>query len=130
MRRKNLNHNKGIMLGIIAMAVVVLGVVMVFWMWCFPGGTGTTGAADANTRVLLAEGFRGDSVQLSVDDTLFFAQRVEADSTEVSAGRPEDASLLMVAFPEKDMVCSFDLPKGVKRVVLRNRDGDVDMEAF
>lgn len=37
MRNKRLNHNKAFMTGIMAMAVVVICVVIVFWMWCFPG---------------------------------------------------------------------------------------------
>ena len=39
MKKRRANPNKGIMFGIMAMAVVVLAVVVFFWMWCFPDGT-------------------------------------------------------------------------------------------
>lgn len=130
MRNRKLNHNKGIMLGIMAMAVVVLAVVVVFWLWCFPDGSLQAETDENNTRIVLAEGFCGDSIQLTVNDTLLLDCRVGADSLEVPVDLPEENHLLMVAFPEHDVVTSFDLPAGVKQVVLRNRDGNVDMDAF
>lgn len=41
MKKNKLNHNRAIMMGIMAMSLVVLAVVIFFWMWCFPAGTGT-----------------------------------------------------------------------------------------
>ena len=47
MKKRRANPNKGIMFGIMAMAVVVLAVVVFFWMWCFPDGThGTEEVSD------------------------------------------------------------------------------------
>ena len=46
MKKRRANPNKGIMFGIMAMAVVVLAVVVFFWMWCFPDGRGTDGVSD------------------------------------------------------------------------------------
>ena len=54
MRNRKLNHNKGIMLGIMAMAVVVLAVVVVFWLWCFPEGSLQAEMDENNTRIVLA----------------------------------------------------------------------------
>lgn len=39
MRKNKLNHNRAIMMGVMAMSMVVLIVVVIFWMWCFPAGT-------------------------------------------------------------------------------------------
>ena len=124
MKKKRANPNKGIMFGIMAMAVVVLAVVVFFWMWCFPDGTQT------EYRISLDEGFRGDSVQLQINDSVVFSRRVAADSLEVVVAVPDEENLLMVVRPEADAVSSFELPSEGGRVVLRNHDETVSMEAF
>jgi hypothetical protein len=70
MKKKRANPNKGIMFGIMAMAVVVLAVVVFFWMWCFPDGTHGTEETQTEYRISLDEGFRGDSVQLQINDNV------------------------------------------------------------
>lgn len=47
MRKNKLNHNREFMFGIMAMALVVLAVVIIFWLWCFPNGTGQSEPEDA-----------------------------------------------------------------------------------
>ena len=53
MKKKRANPNKGIMFGIMAMAVVVLAVVVFFWMWCFPDGTHGTEETQTEYRISL-----------------------------------------------------------------------------
>ena len=131
MKKKKANPNKGIMFGIMAMAIVVLGVVAVFWWWCFPDGKRPrTERPQAAYRILLRDGFRGDSVQLHVNDSMVFCARVESDSTEVAVAVPQGENLLMVARPERDELTSFDLPREGGRLVLQSHDGEVEMEAF
>ena len=127
---KRSNPNKGIMLGIMAMALVVLAVGVVFWMWCFPDGKTQSGGGQTRYQVVLAEGFVGDSVMLQVNDSVMWAQRVMADSLEVPLDVQGNGNLLMVARPEEDMLSSFELPDDGGRVVLRKRDGEVQIDAF
>lgn len=107
MKKKRANPNKGIMFGIMAMAVVVLAVVVFFWMWCFPDGTHGTEEARTEYRISLDEGFRGDSVQLQINDSVVLSRRVAADSLEVVVAVPDEENLLMVVRPEADAVSSF-----------------------
>lgn len=124
------NPNKGIMLGIMAMAVAVSAVVVSFWTWCFPDGTHGTEEPLAEYRIMLEEGFRGDSVRLLVNDSTVFSRRVAVDSLEVVVAVPDEENLLMVARPEADAVSSFELPPGGGRAVLRKHGGTVSMEAL
>ena len=96
MRRKRTNPNKGIMFGIMAVAVVVLAVVVFFWMWCFPGGTRGEGEARTEYRIFFDEGFRGDSVQLQINDSAVFSRRVSAEPLEIVVMVPGEENLLMV----------------------------------
>lgn len=118
------------MLGIMAMAIVVLAVVVVFWMWCFPEGKSKPGDGLAHYQVVLAEGFKDDSVMLQVNDSTMWARRVVSDSLEVPLAVAGEGNLLMVARPEADRVSSFELPDEGGRVVLRQRDGEVRMDGF
>ena len=104
MKKKRANPNKGIMFGIMAMAIVVLAVVVFFWMWCFPDGTRGTEETRTEYRISLDEGFRGDSVQLQINDSVVFSRRVAADSLEVVVAVPDEENLLMVVRPEADAV--------------------------
>ena len=115
MKKKRANPNKGIMFGIMAMAVVVLAVVVFFWMWCFPDGTHGTEEAQTEYRISLDEGFRGDSVQLQINDSVVFSRRVATDSLEVVVAVPDEENLLMVVRPEADAVSSFELPSNGRR---------------
>ncbi len=130
MKRRKANPNKGIMFGIIGMSVVVLAVAVSFWIWCFPGGTHGAERARTEYRISLDEGFRGDSVQLQVNDSMVFSRRVAAGSPEIVVAVPDEENLLMVICPEADAVSSFRLPPGGGRVVLRNRGETVSMETF
>lgn len=129
MKRKVANPNRGLMWGIMAMAIIVLAVVVVFWMWCFPNGVKTE-TPQAEYQIVLGSGFRGDSLQLTVNDSLVYCSRVVSDSVEVAVAVPDGENLLMVARPEEDRVSSFDMPPGGGRLMLRKHDGEVEMETF
>ena len=128
MKKNKLNHNREIMLGVMALAVVSLGVVVFFWLWCFLGGAPRTEAFRSEYRFLLADGFRGDRVQLQLNDSIVFSRTVECDSPEVAVRVPEEMCFLMVIRPLSDRVSSFELPAKGADVVLRSRDGNVEME--
>ncbi len=129
MRKKRKNPNKGIMFGIMAMALVVLAVVVSFWMWCFPDGTHGAGAERAEYRISVDGSFLGDSVLLQVDDSVVFCRRVASTGTqEVTAAASGEGNLLMVTLPEAGTVSSYELPEGGGRIVLRNRGGTVCMD--
>ena len=66
MKHAKLNHNKQFMFGIMAMALVVIGVVILFWLWCFPMGNADT--PEAKRYAIHLVGFQGDSLQVSLDD--------------------------------------------------------------
>ena len=62
MKHAKLNHNKQFMFGIMAMALVVIGVVILFWLWCFPQGTADK--PEAKRYAIHLVGFQGDSLQV------------------------------------------------------------------
>ena len=128
MKRNRLNHNREIMMGVMALAVVVLGVVIFFWMWCFPNGTPHANTSQTSYCFLLTDGFRGDSVRLRMNDSVVFNRTVHTDSFEVSVQMPKGDCFLMVELPEADMVSSFELPSEGAVIGLRNRNGHVDMQ--
>ena len=130
MREKVRNPNKGLMWGVMAMAVIVLAVVVVFWFWCFPDGVHARQAPQARYVIGLSAGFRGDSLQLMVNDSLVYDGRPDSDSLDVAVSLPEGENLLMVVSPEEDRISSFSLPEEGGRVVLQKRNGDVEMDAF
>ncbi len=130
MKRKRKNPNKGIMLGIMALAVMVLAVVVFFWLWCFPAGTRPAEVEKTEYRILLDAGFRNDSVQLQINDSIIFSRRVTEDVVEIVVTMPERENLLMVVRPEADEVSSFDLSPEGGRVVLQSDEGMVTLETF
>lgn len=115
-------------MGVMALAVVVLGVVVFFWMWCFPEGTSSGNAARTAYRFVLTDGFAGDSVQLRMNDSVVFDRTVRGDSLEFAVQVPVEECFLMVALPRAGMVSSFELPSEGASVELRNRGGKVEMQ--
>ena len=67
----------------------------------FPDGTHGTEEAQTEYRISLDEGFRGDSVQLQINDSVVFSRRVATDSLEVVVAVPDEENLLMVVRPEQ-----------------------------
>lgn len=130
MKHKVSNPNKGLMWGVMAMAVIVLAVVVVFWFWCFPDGVHARQAPQARYDIGLSADFRGDSLQLMVNDSLIYDGRPDTDALEVTVSIPEGENLLMVACPEDDRVSSFSLPREGGRVILRKHDSEVEMDSF
>ncbi len=131
MRRRRQNHNRGLMFAIMTMALVVIGVVMGFWFWCFPNGATRQDAASfPNSHIVLAKGFLGDSIQLHINDSIVFDARIYEDSLDVALHLAGESNFLMVVLPDSDRVSSFDLPADGGRFVLYKDEGWVSMESF
>lgn len=128
MRNKRLNHNKDIMLGVMALAIVVLAVVVVFWMWCFPDGTPQPPSDERAVCKIRLEGFRGDSIQLQLNDSLFFSQAIGTDTATASVGLHDETCVLMVMQPLSDRVSSFELPADASSISLQKHDENIKME--
>lgn len=130
MKKKKLNHNFEFMFAIMAMAIVVFGVVVFFWMWCFPQGAAETISPMQRYEVLLETGFKGDSVQLQLNDSVMFAARVTEDAVTVELSVPKQekqSDFLMVLLPEKDMAYAFNLSADMPEVMLHNSPDGVTL---
>lgn len=126
MRKNKLNHNKEFMFAIMAMAVVVFCVVVFFWMWCFPQGTSETNFS-SDYKILLDDTFKDDSVQLQVNDSVVFEQRIYKAEKITIAIPSKESAFLMLLMPEKDAAYSFNLPQGGGIVELSRKDNGVEI---
>lgn len=128
-RRKAGSFNRGVMLGVMATAVVVLAVSVCFWLWCFPEGTKVDGAARADYRVLLTEGFAGDSIVMAVNDSVVANEVITGDSVVVRFALPAgQGGVLMLSLPSSGNTYAFDLPSGGGKLTLRSENGRVSEE--
>lgn len=119
MRKKRPNHNRTFMFAIMAMAVVVFCVVIFFWMWCFPQGA-VEDKSVTHYNIYLDETHVGDSVQLQINDSIYYDKRLSSpEEVVVDISKEAENDFLMVLLPEKDMVYAFDLPIGGGSVVLK-----------
>lgn len=73
-----MNHNKAFMFAIMAMGMALIGVTIIFWMWCFPNGSKSMVQKNAYS-VELADGFVGDSVRVYMNDSVLYAGTVTAN---------------------------------------------------
>lgn len=128
MRKNKLNHNKEMMLGVMALAVVVLCTVIFFWMWCFPNGT-TAEATTARYRIRLVDNFHDDSLQIQIGDSVVFDRATGIGSEEIDARVACADSFMMVACPSTGRVSSFTLPADSARITLyiHEEDGSVGL---
>lgn len=108
MRKNKLNHNRQFMFGIMAMAIVVLGVVVLFWMWCLPDGGLKTQAEPCYCTVNIDDGFVGDSLQIMWNDSVVSDKVItELDS---SVGFPVcSAGLLMISDVGSGITASLEV---------------------
>ncbi len=125
MRHNKLNHNRGIMMGIMAMALVVLTVTIIFWMWCFPTVKAEPEAPMAGCTVTMGAGFSADSVQVHWNDSLLFAGKVGAGGARF--GAPVGEALLMVADMVTDSVFSFEVQAETRRIDLQKQAGQIQI---
>ena len=107
MKHAKLNHNKQFMFGIMAMALVVIGVVILFWLWCFPQGTPDKPEPKRYEIHLL--GFQGDSLQVSLDDQMLLEGSVVGDTCILGSDYPEKQAVLMIGSFRSDELVTFEI---------------------
>ena len=95
------------MFGIMAMALVVIGVVILFWLWCFPMGNADT--PEAKRYAIHLVGFQGDSLQVSLDDQVLLDGAVDGDTCILGSDYPEKQAVLMVGSFRTDELVTFEI---------------------
>lgn len=126
MKHAKLNHNKQFMFGIMAMALVVIGVVIIFWMWCFPQGTPDKQNQTNRYEVRLV-GFQGDSLQISLDDQVIFAASVQGDTCIVGSDYKEKTAMLMIGNFQNDEMVSFEVSDQDSPITVYRENGEIKM---
>lgn len=127
MKKNKLNHNFQIMFGIMAAAVVLLGVVIFFWMWCFPITKGAEVAEVQRTLTLKSMNF-GDNVILVLDDSTLYEGCV-TDSIMTFTNVPQEGYVLMLMDVGANTMYSFNIEQAAKQLMLRREDGKVTFES-
>lgn len=123
MKHSKLNHNKQFMFGIMAMALVVIGVVILFWLWCFPQGTPDKPETKRYEVCLL--GFYGDSLQVSLDDQMLLEGAVDADTCILGSDYPEKQAVLMVGSFRSDELVTFEITDEDSPVTIYRDSGEI-----
>lgn len=126
MKHAKLNHNKQFMFGIMAMALVVIGVVILFWMWCFPQGTPDKPKSKRYEVQLL--GFRGDSLQVSLDDQILFDGTVDGDTCILGSDYPEKQAVLMVGSFRSDELVTFEVSDSDSPITVCRENDEIKMK--
>lgn len=126
MKHAKLNHNKAFMFGIMAMALVVIGVVIIFWLWCFPQGT-SNNPAPVNRYEVRLVGFQGDSLQVSLDDQEVFHATVPGDTCIVGSSYKEKKAVLMVGSFRSDELVSFEVTDEDSPITVYRENGEIKM---
>lgn len=121
---KKLNHNMKFMYGIMALALVVLAVVIVFWLWCFPQGVPDRQPQN-RYQVLLEDGFDGDSLQVTLNDSVLFDGLVPFVPYALEVDYPEKEAVLMVGDYGNGEMEVFDMQAGTKPLKLKKDDSGV-----
>lgn len=127
MKKNKLNHNFQIMFGIMAAAVVLLGVVIFFWMWCFPITKGAEVAEVQRTLTLKSMNL-GDNVILVLDDSTLYEGCV-TDSIMTFTNVPQEGCVLMLMDVGANTMYSFNIEQEAKQLMLRREDGKVTFES-
>lgn len=116
---KKLNHNMKFMFGIMALALVVLAVVVVFWLWCFPQGVSQQ---SGRYQILLEDGFAEDSLQVMLDDSVLFDGLVPFEPYALEVDYPEREAVLLVGDYASGDMAVFDMRAGEKPLKLKKDD--------
>ena len=114
------------MFGIMAMALVVIGVVILFWMWCFPQGTPDKPESKRYEVQLL--GFRGDSLQVSLDDQILFDGTVDGDTCILGSDYPEKQAVLMVGSFRRDELVTFEVSDSDSPITVCRENDEIKMK--
>lgn len=125
MKHAKLNHNKQFMFGIMAMALVVIGVVILFWLWCFPQGTADK--PEAKRYAIHLVGFQGDSLQVSLDDQVLLDGAVDGDTCILGSDYPEKQAVLMVGSFRTDELVTFEITDEDSPVTVWRENDEIKM---
>ena len=109
------------MYDIMALALIVLAVVIVFWLWCFPQGTPDQNRPD-RFQILLEDGFTDDSLQVVLNDSVLFDGRIPFEPYALEAEMPVHEGVLMIGDYARDETAVFEIQSGGKPFRLRKDD--------
>ncbi len=126
MKKNKLNHNKQIMFGIMAMAIVVLCVVIFFWMWCLPPDGQHTGSRPEHS-IILNENLMGDSLQIIVGEDTLYSARVTGNES-VTFTVPNGTSAFIVVDIRNACANTFEIPETGKNIMLERMGNDIKMQ--
>ncbi len=127
MRRNKLNHNKQFMFAIMALAIVVLGVCIFFWMWCLPPD-GLHNGQDKGYTLSLDNRLTGDSLQIMVNDSLVFDGRAGETTGAISFPAADVSQILIVTDATRNTTNSFNLPEKGCDVTLTRQNGNMELQ--
>lgn len=126
MRQNRLNHNRSIMFGIMALALVVLVVVVMFWMWCFPQVTGEENVLPRYV-VEIPEGTLPDTVMVQLNDSLLYHDVLPGDTLRMDIEGSAEQNLLMVTDVGEGMNYTFVLADIDACYEVVKVDGELDL---
>lgn len=127
MRKNKLNHNKQFMFAIMALAIVVLGVCIFFWMWCLPPD-GLRNGQDEGYTLSMGDSLRGDSLQIMVNDSLIFDGCAGDTTSTLSFPAADVSQILVVTDATRQTTNTFNLPEKGCAVTLTRQNGEMELQ--
>ena len=117
-RTQQLNKNRQFMVGIFVMVFAVFCVVGIFLMMCFDKAEELS-AQRSEYHIELAKGFAGDSVQVMVNDSVLFDDRVPNDSVVIKFRPFDEQHLLSVGDVRTGYAKNMNINSKGGRIILR-----------
>lgn len=127
MRKNKLNHNKQFMFAIMALAIVVLGVCIFFWMWCLPPDSLKTDP-DSGYTLHMSEELQGDSLQIMVNDSLIFDGQGQRATNGLTFPSADVSQVLIVTDVTRNTVNTFNIPDEDCRITLTRQNGTLKIQ--
>lgn len=109
--------------GILAFAVIIVVVIFVYMSLRLKRDNETSVKYVEQYHIELANGFKGNSISIYLNDSLLFNDEVKNDSLKLTINRFADQNALLVVDNYTDKVSTFDLSdKG--GTLLLHKDGN------
>lgn len=119
---KHLNKNNQFMVGIFVMVFAVFCVIGIFLWMCYDKAEEFK-QAKRGYQIELAEGFAGDSIQLYVNDSILFENRVSADTLVTISFKPfAEQHMISIGDVETGMAKNMNISGESGRIVLKRSD--------